>query len=296
MTSNKATTRIYKMVFSVTRFILLATVLGGVFLCLVAHGYLPKGFALMSTLSASTAGILMTLLEDGVSGLKQTWRQLRLWRVDIQYWFFAAIFISPVFLLSSLFNPLFGGDPMALQSIQLRYSFLPMFIVFFIVAGLGQEIGWSGYLLPRIQVHFNALVSSILRAVLIGFWHLPLFFFSWQGYNGVDDFPYGAWITDLGFLAALGIFFLLFMIPWSIFSSWIYNNTKGSLLLVAVLHGSEIWVAYWMMEARISPKRIDNYLSYGLVLLVVAVLITLRNGQVDLSRKYRRIRYHSKVD
>ena len=98
-------------------------------------------------------------------------------------------------------------------------------------------------------------------------------------------------MDDLGFLAAFVFFFVLFLVPWSIMINWMYNNTKGSLLLVAVLHGSEIWVAYWMMKTGINPGDINNYWGYGLVLFLVAIWLILRYGAEDLSRKHIRIKY-----
>jgi hypothetical protein len=81
----------------------------------------------------------------------------------------------------------------------------------------------------------------------------------------------------------------MFLLPWSIFYSWIFNNTKGSLLLVAVLHGSEVWAAFWMLSAGINPSNLNNYWGYGTVMVVVASIIVITTGSQNLSRKHRRI-------
>jgi hypothetical protein len=92
---------------------------------------------------------------------------------------------------------------------------------------------------------------------------------------------------------AFGVCVLMFLLPWSILYSWIFNNTRGSLLLVAVLHGSEIWVAYWMLSTGISPSNLDNYWGYGAVLVVVASVIVITTGAKNLSRKCQRIVHQS---
>jgi hypothetical protein len=106
------------------------------------------------------------------------------------------------------------------------------------------------------------------------------------------DFPYSGWIAQKGFLVAIGAL-LMFLLPWSIFYSWIFNNTGGSLLLVAVLHGSEAWVAYWMLSAGINPSNLDNYWGYGAVMVVMAIIIVITTGANNLSRKCIRIVHQS---
>jgi membrane protease YdiL (CAAX protease family) len=273
-------------------FFVLAMVLGAGTIYLVVQGILPSGLALASALSASIAGVIMTAIEDGRDGLRLMLRRLLIWRVGIGYWLFAFLFLVPAVLLGSLANPLFNGDPLYLDGMRPAYELLLMFIGFFIVAGLGQELGWTGYLMPRLQARYSALISCVIRAVLGALWHLPLYLYSRLQPPALTDFPYGGWIAQRGFLVAIGAMFLLFQIPWSILFTWIFNNTRGSLLLVAVLHGSEIWVAYWMMSAGISPSNLDNYWGYGGAMVLVAVIIVITTGPQNLSRKHERIIHH----
>ena len=276
-------------------FFILALVLGAGTVYLVVQGILPAGIALASVLSASIAGIIMTALEDGRGGLKLMLRRLLIWRVAIGYWFFAFLFLVPAILLGSLVNPLFNGDPLSFKDMKPTFEILPMFLIFFIVAGLGQELGWTGFLMPRLQARFSALTSCVIRAILVGIWHLPLLLYSRFQHPSLADFPYAGWIAQKGFLVAVGALFLMFMIPWSIFFTWIFNNTRGSLLLVAVLHGSEIWVAYWMLSSGIKPSNLDNYWGYGAVLVLIATLIVITTGSQNLSRKHKRIVHQSSI-
>jgi hypothetical protein len=84
---------------------------------------------------------------------------------------------------------------------------------------------------------------------------------------------------------------LVLILAWSIFSTWMFNNTKGSLLLVAVLHGSEIWLAYLMMSTGISTNNLDNYWGYGTVMVLVATVMVMVTGPENLSRTGKRIAY-----
>ena len=275
--------------YSVASFYILALGIGTGILYLVVNGTLPPRLALASVLSASISGVVITAVEDGRAGLKLMLGRLLKWRAGLGYWIFAFLFIIPVFLAGSTFNALFGGDPIDFSRMEPAFPILPMFITFFIVAGLGQELGWTGYLIPKLQSRHSALVSSIVRAILVAIWHLPLLLYSRHPQPALTDFPYSGWIAQRGFLVTLAVMVLMFTLPWSIFYTWMFNNTKGSLLLVSLLHASEIWVAYLMMSAGINPNNIDNYWSYGAVMMLVATAIVLMTGYQHLSQNRKRI-------
>jgi membrane protease YdiL (CAAX protease family) len=275
--------------YSIAAFIILAFVLGGGTVFLVVKGILPSGAALVSALSASVAGIIMTLVEDGRAGLKLMLRRLLIWRVGIGYWLFVILSLFAAILIGSIVNPFLDGEQPSFNDITPTLEILPLFISFFIIAGLGQELGWTGFLTPRLQTRYSALTSSVIRALLAGLWHLPLFLFSISEHPALVDFPYSGWIAQKGFLVALATLFLIFLVPWSIFFSWIFNNTRGSLLLVALLHGSEFWVAYWMLSTGINPNDLNNYWGYGAVLVLIAIIIVVTTGPQNLSRTHSRI-------
>ena len=237
----------------------------------------------------------MSAVFHGRAGLKSMLSHLFIWRVGIGYWLFALLFLLPAFLIGSMANPLFNGDPLSFQDIKPAFEIIPMFIGFIIISGLGQEVGWTGFLTPRLQARYSALTSSVIRAIFVGIWHLPLLLYSRQHLPALADFPYSGWIMQKGFLVAFGAMFLMFLLPWSIFFNWAFNNTRGSLLLVAILHGSEIWAAYGMISAGISPRNLDNYWGYGSVLMVIAAIIVITNGAQNLSRKHTRIVHHSSL-
>ena len=61
---------------------------------------------------------------------------------------------------------------------------------------------------------------------------------------------------------------------------------------MAILHGSEIWVVYWMMNTGIIPDNLDTYWGYGVVMVLVAIIVVIANGPANLSRKHERITYN----
>jgi membrane protease YdiL (CAAX protease family) len=278
--------------YAIVSYYILALLLGTGITYLVVQRILPSGLILLAAASASLAGIIITGITDGREGLKLLFGRLLIWRVGIGWWLFAVLFLGVAVLVGLYLNPLFGGETADFSTIQPLYQIVPMFIIFVITAGLGEELGWTGFLTPRLQARYSALFSSLIRGVLWGFWHIPLFLFSGLDHPSLADFPYSGWVSQKGFLIAMGAFILINQIPWSIFYTWIFNSTRGSLLLVAILHGSEVWVAYWWLSTGVDTNNFDNYWAYGGVMVVTAVIIVLAAGPKNLSRKYERIKYH----
>jgi len=276
--------------YPIISFFILTVMLGTSIIFLIFQAVIPAELALSSVLSVSISGIVLTALLEGKAGLKLLFRRVLIWRVGIGYWIFAVFFLVPVILLGSLINPFFNGNPVSLSQLKLQLSIVPMYIIFFIVAGLGQELGWTGFLLPRLQTRFSALLSSLIRATFVIAWHIPLLIFTHAQPDVIQYFPYGAWILQKRFWITF-LAMTLLSLPWSILFTWLFNNTKGSLLLVAVFHGSEIWLVYLISGMGIDPKNLDNLWGYGIVMILSIVTIIIVTGPENLSRRYKRIAY-----
>ena len=109
-----------------------------------------------------------------------------------------------------------------------RVNFLPdlglaAWPLWFLTSGVGEEVGWRGFALPRLQRTHSALVSSGLLAMAWAGWHLPAFFY-------VPSY------------AALGVWvlpgFVLGVLAGAIVLTWLYNSSGGSVLAVVLWHAS----------------------------------------------------------
>jgi membrane protease YdiL (CAAX protease family) len=269
--------------YRVAAFFLLAMALGGGIVFVVLQTGLPAAVALASGLSASIAGIIMTAVEDGLVGLRRMRKRLLLWRVGSGYWLFALFFLAPAVYAGSQANRLFGTSALTLSDLVPSLDIIPMLILFFLVAGLGQELGWTGYLLPRLQARHSALTSSAIRALLAGIWHLPLLLYASLDPASLAGFPYPDWIAQQGLLVTLSVMILMLLLPWSILFTWIFNSTGGSLLLVSVLHASEVWLAYLLVNAGLDPGNLNNYWGYSAFLVLTAAAIVIVTGPQTMS-------------
>jgi membrane protease YdiL (CAAX protease family) len=83
-----------------------------------------------------------------------------------------------------------------------------------------EEVGWRGYALPKLREKHNAVSSALILGLIWGLWHLPK-------------------LISEGTTDALSIITLIvFGMLLSVFISWIYENTGGSIFLAMLTHAS----------------------------------------------------------
>ena len=152
-----------------------------------------------------------------------------------------------------------------------------MILMLTVFAGMGEEFGWRGFAMPRLQARYNALVSSIIIGVLWGLWHIPLFLA-----KGTTQYE---WRLDAGLIPAV-LLYTVFTIAWSIQYTWVFNNTKGSVLLAAVYHGAgNAWIGGYIDVYR---GYIGGVVTFTVVSVIVSIIIVLVAGPANLSRRNER--------
>jgi membrane protease YdiL (CAAX protease family) len=224
------------------------------------------------------ASVLMTALVAGAEGVGRLLRRFLIWRVGWR-WYAALLVIPAVDLVGIFLHAAFTRTTPAFGSARLvsLFGVSPKLVLFalltFVITAVanGEEIGWRGYALPRLQDHRHALYSAIVIGLVWALWHIPLWIRSW------NPTAY-AWYT-LGVLAK------------SVFITWIYNSTGGSLLLATLCHA--VWNTMGSLlplTATVSPGDIGALAVIILVEVAVAGVIAAIAGPVDLSRGRERQR------
>ena len=132
---------------------------------------------------------------------------------------------------------------------------LPIFFIYTLVFfGFGEEVGWRGFVLPRLQNKLNALTASVILTVFWTLWHLPLFFYR-PGYTTMETSGIIGWVFSL--------------LTGSILLTWLYNSSRASILICAVLH-STIDIAF---TADVVDKNVVKYM--GVLITVWGILVIL---------------------
>ena len=255
---------------------ILAMIFGSVVSLAIATDLLPPEASQLGALSSSLAAIVLVAVEGRKGGLRELLSRFLIWRVGLQWWAIALFFaVIPSVAGLYLFD-LLGGPPVDWSGLPPLYTVVPMFFLFTIAAGIGEEFGWRGCLLPRLQTRHNALVSSLIIGGMWAIWHIPQFFI--QGTFQHD-------LQSQGGLLPAVLSFSLFVIVSSIWFTWIFNNTRGSVLLAAVMHGaSNTWGGYF----DVYRGYFGGILTFGAVSVLVTILIVLLAGPTNLSRTNQR--------
>jgi len=255
----------------------LAFGIGTAILVPVNAGIIPQGFFYLAALSASLAGIALTALVAGKTGLRDLFGRLRIWRVGTGWWAFAIFSVLVVVVVSMLANALFGlGSFEPGRIVNGLGSFVPFFVMIMITGGLGEELGWRGFMLPRLQTRHNALVASLIVGILHGLWHVPMFFI-----EGLSPYQEMAAAASTG-VVILG-YTLFYITPWAILYTCLLNNTRGSVLLIAAMHAGEAWVlSSWDIS------NTSGFIGLGIGMTLVAIVVLLIFGPEHLSRTSKR--------
>lgn len=262
--------------YPVISLLILAMIFGIAPVLAVATGLLPPAAAQLGALSSSLAAIVLVLVEGRKGGLRELLGRILIWRVGMQWWVIALLFMVIPSVAALYLFQLFGGPSVDWSGLQPLYTVVPMFIFLTIAAGIGEEFGWRGFLLPRLQSRHNALVSALIVGVAWAIWHIPLFFI-----KGTSQYEQQ---LEGGLLAAI-LAYSLFVIVNSILFTWVFNNTRGSVLLAAVFHGaSNTWGAY----IDVYRGHFAGILTFMAVSVVVSIIIVLLAGATELSRTNKR--------
>ena len=166
---------------------------------------------------------ITTLILDGWIGVRQLLRRYFQWRVGIGWYLF--VFISPIVALTLGAIPFLGSS--ILKSFSQNWSlllslYLPASVVGILFGPLWEEPGWRGFALPRLQQRFGAMPGTLILGLLWSLWHLPGFIGGWLGPFTLSSFS----------ALMLGTTAMAFVL------AWVYNNTRGSLLLMIFFHAA----------------------------------------------------------
>src|SRR4051794_8829635 len=142
---------------------------------------LATTFAFAAFLGPFLSGFVMTGATEGRAGLGRLLRRFVLWRVGIQWYLFVLLGVPLIFTLTTVLMPGAAASFKGLATLA-PLPLLGLFVyVFFLGGPLGEEPGWRGFALPRLQRLHGPLVGSLILGPLWALWHLPLFFVvSWE--------------------------------------------------------------------------------------------------------------------
>ncbi|MEO6253844.1 MAG: type II CAAX endopeptidase family protein [Ferruginibacter sp.] len=149
-----------------------------------------------------------------------------------------------------------------------NFNLLTFFIYNLIFFGFGEEVGWRGFALPRLQNKLNALAASIALTFFWALWHLPLFFYR-IGYTTMDMAGILGWVFSL--------------LTGSILLTWLFNSTRAGILICAIFH-STIDIAF---TSDIADENIVNYMGILITIWGILTIIIFKPKNLATNERER---------
>jgi membrane protease YdiL (CAAX protease family) len=227
---------------------------------LTKHGYfvikVSKGLQTIATFAPGIVAILLSLVLNGSSGLKAFLKPIIKWRVNI-YWYL--IIVATGILLtgfSFLIFYLFINNQVKPDT---AFNILVYLLILIFFSPFWEEIGWRGFLLPRLQEKHSSLTAALIIGLVWGLWHLP-------GILAAN--PYGDQSMYYFLIIFIGCFAL------SILQTWLFNSTK-SLLICILLHDAvNSGAAYFY--GNLKNNELRPFMIFTALLILVAVIVVVK--------------------
>ncbi|MGE5591904.1 MAG: type II CAAX prenyl endopeptidase Rce1 family protein [Bacillota bacterium] len=182
----------------------------------------------LGSMGPLASAFAVTGLASGRAGLRELLGRLLRWNVPAGWhllaWFGpAALYAVGAVVLRVVWGqwPPFSQFGRSEEFAQLA---VPVYWVLSILSyGFGEEVGWRGFALPRLQQKYGQLASAVILSLIWALWHLPVFAFS-TGMSQMGPAEIFGWYISL--------------LTGSVLLTWMYNGARGSVLIVAVFHAA----------------------------------------------------------
>ena len=210
----------------------------------------------------AVAAFLLVWRQEGREGVKALW--LRGWQLNFRKtWLLPTLFLGLVTALLTVFILIVVQGSFSWEYGIPAAMIIPVFLLIFLTNALPEEYGWRGFALDPLQKRTTALGASLVLGSIWAVWHLPLFFIEGTTQAAIPMYQY-----------------FLQTIVLSIFYTWLYNNTGGSVLIATLFHAvantSAAVIPFWTTE-------LGRWINFG-ILVVAAIIVLSLWGSKRLSK------------
>lgn len=224
---------------------------------------LPEILEIFTGWSPAIAALIVSGILAGRSGIREVFGRFLIWRVGFR-WYLVGIFLLAFIILGGIgLHMLFGGTmPVIPIAGKPLWEIVLTFIVFMLLGYLfnTEEVVWRGIAIPRLRDRFGVLITVLLIVIPEVLLHLPSF-----------------WMTENPFYQNVGItWFLAFSVAMVVIYVYVFNMTKGSLIIVTFLHASQN--AWSTLLSDNSPRPF--HFTVVLVWVIALALIAITRGKL----------------
>jgi membrane protease YdiL (CAAX protease family) len=208
----------------------------------------------LAVYAPAIAAFILVIYYGGSVGFRRYLARLWLWRCSSAWYAFLILGIPLLFFGGSALKGNLFAEPFQFSSFQT----LVVAMLFMAIKGPVEEFGWRGLALPLLQRKFAPLWAGLILGVIWGLWHLPAFLLSGT--------PQSAWSFTPFFVGSVAV---------SVIVTQLFNASRGSILLPALLHFQ-----------LINPIWPDAQPYDTLFFVAAAVLVVWFNRKAMFSREW----------
>ncbi|MCQ3937539.1 MAG: hypothetical protein DPW18_10900 [Chloroflexi bacterium] len=221
---------------------------------------LPEFIEILTGWVPGIAAVIVSAVIAGRAGIRDLLRRFLIWRVGLR-WYLVSTFLLAALILGGIgLHVSFGGAmPVIPAAESPLWQVALVFLVFVLLGALinTEEIAWRGFALPRLQARHGALIAGLFIAIPEVLFHLPVF-----------------WVNENPFFQTVGIYwFSAFSVAAVIIYIFVFNKTKGSLLIVTLLHASQNAWANLLSDNSVRPFQFTVALAW---LIALALIVSTR--------------------
>src|SRR5262245_41051538 len=211
----------------------------------------------LNPLGPLVSALIVTGIYYGRAGIKALLKRLVLWRVPFRW--YAVVLLLPILIngIATLVNVFVFNAPGPEVSLQKSWKgLIDQFIFIFLFIGLGEEPGWRGFALPHLQASRSPLKASLILAFFWAIWHLPLF---------------GTEFTTERYIP-----FLISLVAATILITWVFNHTRGSVLIPMIFHATVNTVgAGYFFQMFSGPDLNRMWWIYAILWTLATIIVIL---------------------
>ncbi|MEZ4503720.1 MAG: CPBP family intramembrane glutamic endopeptidase [Dehalococcoidia bacterium] len=167
------------------------------------------------------AVLIVTAIASGTAGLREVGSRLTRWQVGRWWLTVPAILLAGAAALLASGGVEDAADLTSYNGLPSSLGPLATIAVVLVVNGIGEELGWRGFVADRLLQRHGVVLTALLTTAVWAPWHAPLFFL-------VDSFEAFSPPELIGWTLGLA--------SGAIVLTWIYARSGRSVLLVAAWH------------------------------------------------------------
>lgn len=181
-------------------------------------GFADSPIVILGIWGPSLTAVILTVWFYKVDGLKRFFSRFQFKR-GLRWFLPLLVFFLAVGVVGKFLGATVAGIDVDIEFWGWAWV-AQVLIIQLIVPGIGEELGWRGFALQRLQQLTTPLKATLVVALFHILWHAPTY---WLG-QGMHNVP--------------AIWVVVFIVPWTILFTWAYNRSDGSLAVSILFHAT----------------------------------------------------------